>query len=252
LDSLGSSIIQMLLMGSLAIILGVICNLIIYVYSIKATYNTDILKLVVVLIVFWIVSAIVSAVLGMILSPFITTTKATTQIGNTFPAGGNLPPMKSSSDNTKLNDDMSKAMADAFGKMGSGGGKWNTVTTDKYSYSVSEDGTAAMFSHSGRLAMADCDGMPKRVNSMCVKDVAEEAKDPSLCARLDESDKSSCISKVAVASNDQSLCAGLGEGFGRDTCYEDIAEKMKDKTICDRIQSDFWKKNCIQKATKQG
>ncbi|MFH0862545.1 MAG: hypothetical protein V1875_05885 [Candidatus Altiarchaeota archaeon] len=207
-EELGSSFLQILLAGSAALIIQSFVNLLIYVYAIKTTYKAGLGRFVAVLIVFWIVSLIVGMVLGAVFAFAIPPEKPNTDLFGGDPGFG---------------DDAANGLGKGMEAAVNGAvGERIMIQNDRYHYSISDDRKSYSFKNIALTSASECYEIPKEVQAMCIRSVAEKTKNPSLCLDL--------------------------EGSDRDQCYRDVAKEMKDSSLCGRIKTDYWKKRCIEES----
>ena len=79
----------------------------------------------------------------------------------------------------------------------------------------------------------------------CYERVAKAIQDETICERIslekypeeEAIKKLSCIKDVALAKNDVILCDNLPNLYYKDVCYHELAEKINDPEICEKISS---------------
>ena len=88
----------------------------------------------------------------------------------------------------------------------------------------------------------------------CYYDVAKKLNDINICKKviLSEiwrtwpSENYNCFAELAISVNDIKTCKELIDKNNRDFCYWGIAEKFKDKSICDNIKEQEIKEECYR------
>lgn len=98
----------------------------------------------------------------------------------------------------------------------------SSVSTNRYAYTLSADGKSVTFMNMG-ATVADCKAIPSQIYNICIKSVAENDGDPSICMNVEE-------------------------GYERDTCYGGVAKTTGNAAVCDMVKEDFWKESCLSKA----
>jgi hypothetical protein len=89
---------------------------------------------------------------------------------------------------------------------------------------------------SANIIPSYCDSLTEKMNrNLCLDEVVPLTGNPDLCETRDNDyEKSDCYSKIGVMKNDLLLC----KKSGFNTCYNDLAAKNNDKSICDTMLQD--------------
>ncbi|MEW6329270.1 MAG: hypothetical protein AB1468_04080 [Candidatus Micrarchaeota archaeon] len=96
------------------------------------------------------------------------------------------------------------------------------------------------------MELSVCADMPEvqgmSLEAYCITGLAGKHKNTSLCKKLGMDERKNCYALVAEVSNDVNLCAEAGTG--KDQCYQQYANDMRDASACDKISDVNYKDSC--------
>ena len=76
--------------------------------------------------------------------------------------------------------------------------------------------------------------------------VDSEYNTPEDCEKASWAMKNNCYSNVAAKILDGDLCDKISDGTMKATCYTNVVEQTKDGALCERITKKTWKAACLQ------
>ncbi len=80
----------------------------------------------------------------------------------------------------------------------------------------------------------------------CLINVATNLKDENICRKIDYlENKNFCLQRIAIETNNPSLCEEIESEF----CYYAIGQRY-DKSVCELIESDSMKTDCLEDNAK--
>ena len=89
--------------------------------------------------------------------------------------------------------------------------------------------------------------MNKECNSLCDAGQGIQNQDISSCEKAEGIMKDTCYNSIAKKSNDPSICDKITSGAIAGTCYIDAMEKTKDKSFCEKIKTKMFKDDCLSR-----
>lgn len=91
------------------------------------------------------------------------------------------------------------------------------------------------------------DQMKKECNSLCDAGQGIQNQDISSCDKADGIMKDTCYNDIAKKSNDYTICDKITSGAIAGSCYINAMEKTKDKSYCEKIKTKMFKDDCLSK-----
>ncbi len=96
------------------------------------------------------------------------------------------------------------------------------------------------------MELSVCADMPEAqgmsLEAYCIMGLAGKHENTSLCKKLGMDQRKNCYALVAEVSRNADLC--VEAGTGKDQCYQQYANDMKDATVCDKIGDINYKDSC--------
>jgi len=56
-----------------------------------------------------------------------------------------------------------------------------------------------------------------------------------------------CYTEIAKSEKKLTICDEIESGFFRDKCYREVAIARKDPAICDNIENGYWRATCHER-----
>lgn len=102
-------------------------------------------------------------------------------------------------------------------------------------------------------SISDCSTKTSDIaRTSCYTEVAVSKGDPSVCENLEDYvlGMNNCYNEVAQSKVDESICMMIDGEQPQVICLSRIGKQKNDPSVCDNLESDLWKNQCVAAVNK--
>ena len=100
--------------------------------------------------------------------------------------------------------------------------------------------------------ITDCERIENQYKKIdCITNSAKNAKDHTLCEKLDEYSINPCIYAIAIENSQSIACKAFKEQYNIDTCLLTVAQKTLSLKDCDDISDKEMRRECREEVTEK-